>query len=131
MFNEQYGKGFPNKNAAMNSKYSNQKNNAISGLSGRSGLSKGDLINDIDDNNCVQVINTLNQKLSTTLDYLNQAKGTNIDLGLMKKAINLVGSTQAVTCSWDYVKGNIKNDYTLDDNMAAATDYINTQTQTN
>ncbi len=125
-FNEQYKKGFGFNNNQMDTRYTNKKTTAINKLKDRSGLSQGDLIDDIDSYNCAQVINILNQKLSTALNYLNQTKGTNIDMNIMKKAINLNGSTQAVTAVRDLVKGNIKN-YALDNNMENAITYVSEQ----
>ena len=123
IFNVQYNKGFGFNNNQMDTRYTNKKNHALNYLDlARLGLSQGDLINDIDDNNCAQVVNILNQKLSTALNCLNQTKGTNIDLSLTKKIINLVGSTQAVTAVCDLVNGNIKRFY-LDDNMEDAITY--------
>ena len=76
------------------------------------------------------MVNTLKQKLLPGYDYLNQAKGTNIDAVLAEKITNLLGSTQAMTAVFDLVTGNIKN-YALDNNMEEAIDYVNTQSQSN
>ncbi len=127
VFYEQYGKGFSNKNAAMNSKYTSKKTNAISKISNRlDGVSQDDLISDINYNNCVQVTQILDQKLFDALVYLNQS-GLDLDLNITKKIINLVGSAQAVSCLCDYVK-NINTYYTLDSKMENAVKQ-NTQLQ--
>ena len=129
VFNEQYDKGFGFNYSRMSARYDNKKQTAINILTWRLGVSQEDLINDINGYNCALVTQILDQRLTTALGYLNQDKGTDFDLNLTKKIINLVGSTQAVTALHDVLQGSngyVKG-YSLDNNMEDAVTYDSEQ----